>query len=43
VSAERDGHAMLLTDIDVVQTGDLLYIAIDRDSIPELRKLLGMQ
>jgi trk system potassium uptake protein TrkA len=43
VSAERDGHAVLLTDIDVVHAGDLLYIAIDRDSIPELRKLMGMQ
>ena len=42
VSVERNGRALLLTDIDVVESGDLLYVAIDRDSIPELRKMLGM-
>lgn len=42
VSAERDGKARLLADNDTIETGDLLYIAIERDSIPELRKLMGM-
>jgi len=42
VSVERNGRALLLTDIDTIESGDLLYVAIDRDSIPELRKMLGM-
>ena len=43
VSAERDGKAMLLTDIDEIKTGDRLYLAIVRESVHELRELLGMQ
>ena len=42
VAVERDGKAILLSDTDVVHTGDQIYMAIDRDSAPELRKLLGL-
>lgn len=40
VAVERDGKALLLTDIDEVHAGDQLFMAIDRESIPELRQLL---
>ena len=42
VAVERDGHAILLSDTDVVRGGDQLFMAIERDSAPELRKLLGL-
>lgn len=42
VALERDGEALLLTDTDIVRKGDHLHIAINRDSAPELRKLLGL-
>ncbi len=42
VAVERDGHAILLSDTDVVKAGDQLFVAIDRDSVPELRQLLGL-
>lgn len=42
VAVERDGHAVLLSDTDVVYAGDQLFMAIDRDSAPELRELLGL-
>jgi len=42
VAVERHGRAILLSDTDIVQTGDQLYMAIDRDSAPELRKLMGL-
>lgn len=43
VAIERDGHALLLSDTDQVRTGDQLFMAIERDSAPELRKLLGLK
>ena len=42
VAVERKGHAILLSDTDIVHSGDQLFMAIDRDSAPELRKLLGL-
>jgi trk system potassium uptake protein TrkA len=42
VAVERDGRATLLSDTDVVRGGDQLFMAIERDSAPELRKLLGL-
>jgi trk system potassium uptake protein TrkA len=42
VAVERGGRAFMLSDTDTVRTGDQLYMAIDRDSAPELRKLLGL-
>jgi trk system potassium uptake protein TrkA len=42
VAVERDGKAILLSDTDIINTGDQLFLAIDRDSAPELRKLLGL-
>jgi trk system potassium uptake protein len=43
VAAERGGQALLLADADEIRTGDKLFMAIERDSAPELRKLLGLQ
>jgi len=43
VAVERDGKALLLTDIDTIRSGDMLYIAVDRDNVSELRKLIGEQ
>lgn len=43
VSVERSGKALLLTDIDLIKAGDRLYLAIVRESVHELRTLLGMQ
>ena len=43
VSVERAGKALLLTDIDLIKAGDRLYLAIVRESVHELRTLLGMQ
>lgn len=42
VAVERDNKAILLSDTDVITAGDQLFMAIDRDSAPELRKLLGL-
>ncbi|HEY5540405.1 MAG TPA: TrkA family potassium uptake protein [Coriobacteriia bacterium] len=42
VAIERDGKAILLSDTDVINAGDQLFMAIDRDSAPELRKLMGL-
>jgi len=42
IAVERRGHAVLLADTDVIHAGDQLFMAIDRDSAPELRKLLGL-
>jgi trk system potassium uptake protein TrkA len=42
VATERNGKAVLLSDTDVVHSGDRLYMAVDRDSAPELPKLLGL-
>jgi trk system potassium uptake protein len=41
VAVVRDGKALLLTDIDQVRGGDQLYLAIDRESAPDIRELLG--
>jgi trk system potassium uptake protein len=43
VSVERKSKALLLTDIDQIEVGDRLYLAVVRESVHELRKLLGMQ
>jgi hypothetical protein len=43
VAVEREGQAMLLADTDLVHRGDQLFLAIDRDYAPELRKLLGLE
>ena len=43
VAVERNEKAVLLTDIDTIEEGDQLFIAIDRESLPELRKLLGAE
>jgi trk system potassium uptake protein len=43
VAAERGGQALLLADADEIRTGDRLFMAIERESAPELRKLLGLQ
>ncbi|NTW28983.1 MAG: TrkA family potassium uptake protein [Coriobacteriia bacterium] len=43
VSVERNGRAAVLADTDAVETGDRLFIAVVRESIHELRKLLGIQ
>ena len=43
VSVERQGRAILLTDIDIIEAGDRLYLAVVRESVHELRQLLGMQ
>jgi trk system potassium uptake protein TrkA len=43
VAAERGGKALLLADADEIRTGDRLFMAIERESAPELRKLLGLQ
>jgi trk system potassium uptake protein len=42
VAVERNNKAILLSDTDVINVGDQLFMAIDRDSAPELRKLLGL-
>jgi trk system potassium uptake protein TrkA len=42
VAVERNNKAILLSDTDVINAGDQLFMAIDRDSAPELRKLLGL-
>jgi trk system potassium uptake protein len=42
VAIERDGKALLLSDTDTLRGGDQLFMAIERDSAPELRKLLGL-
>ena len=43
VAVERGGKALLLTDIDTIESGDMLYLAVDRNSVSELRKLIGEQ
>lgn len=43
VAVERGGKAILLTDIDTIEAGDMLYIAVDHDNVSELRKLIGEQ
>jgi trk system potassium uptake protein len=42
VAVERNGAALLLSDTDTLKAGDQLFMAIDRESAPELRKLLGL-
>jgi trk system potassium uptake protein TrkA len=42
VAVERGDRALLLSDTDTVEAGDHLYMAIDRDSAPDLRQLLGL-
>jgi trk system potassium uptake protein TrkA len=42
VAVERDGCAILLSDTDTLKAGDQLFLAVERDSAPELRKLLGL-
>ena len=42
VAIERNGVAILLSDTDTVRAGDQLFMAIDRNSAPELRKLMGL-
>ena len=42
VAVERAGKAVLLSDTDTIHSGDQLFVAVDRDSAPELRKLLGL-
>jgi trk system potassium uptake protein TrkA len=42
VAVERGDRALLLSDTDTVEAGDQLYMAIDRDSAPDLRQLLGL-
>jgi trk system potassium uptake protein TrkA len=43
VASERSGKAALLSDADEIRAGDRLFFAVDRESAPELRKLLGLQ
>jgi trk system potassium uptake protein TrkA len=43
VAVERDGRAAVLADIDTVHTGDRLHVAVVRESVHELRALLGIQ
>lgn len=42
VAVERGSESILLSDTDVISAGDQLYMAIDRESAPNLRKLLGL-
>jgi trk system potassium uptake protein len=42
VAVERSGEALMLADTDVIRSGDQLFMAINRESAPELRKLLGL-
>lgn len=43
VAAERADEAILLSGTDVIRTGDQLFMAIVRNSAPDLRKLLGLK
>ena len=43
VAVERKNKAILLSDTDLIEAGDQLYMAIDRNSAPDLRELLGLE
>lgn len=41
VAVERNGSALLLTDIDTIEAGDRLYVAVQRESVHDLKRLLS--
>jgi trk system potassium uptake protein TrkA len=41
IAVEREGCAVMLTDIDELKLGDHMYLAVDRAYAPELPKLLA--
>jgi Trk K+ transport system NAD-binding subunit len=41
IVVEREGKALMLSDVDEIVLGDHLYFAVDRSYAPELPKLLA--